>query len=291
MTKKIFTIVSLSALCLSKAFAINHTAYVEMNDTNPYNMTCYVDNDNKPFFNSIVLFAANISGTDANKPQITLNKENQELFDSNTISGIKAKGIKVIASILGNHGSAGWSTIDNDSDAKIFAQKISDFVKQYNLDGIAIDDEYSPKTNSDAIIKIITELKSLPDFKGKTVQIALVDDKNAFDAVYKGNKLADLLDSVTPGFYSQDGNISYLTNTSYLESMPKYKLIPSFTANPYIQRYSSAESTVKNAINIGMDNIMIFSTDLKDNTLNLLNQINKAASNSDIHIESNCVFE
>jgi hypothetical protein len=257
--KTLNTFLAISTIALSSnCFAFKNTAYVETNSNALKNVGCFVDaTTNKPFFNTAVIFAANINGTDPNKPEIYLNSQDEDLLNnSKSVAILHKENIKVVAALLGNHQEAGWSTINNYPDATIFAKKLAAFVTKYDLDGIAIDDEYSTgSTNSESMLMIVRALKMLPEFKGKTVEkIILSGDSDVFSATYKGSKLADYLDTATPGYYPRSSISILPAYEAY--GMPKISLYPS-ASTVYTSR-SDAVNNAQQAVQGGWGGFMVF---------------------------------
>ena len=189
----------ISLLCLysSLSFAVPfNIAYVEVNDNKLVTAGCFINQNDKPFFNIVGIFAANINGNDPNAPYIYFNSQVAKLLNqTNQVSSLQAQGIKVVLTLLGNHENAGWSCMKNEKAIRNFANDIVNLVNQYKLDGIDIDDEYSScLANDTSLIRISNAIKNHPKFKGKILSKALFDDQRYFTASYKGMKLADFLD-------------------------------------------------------------------------------------------------
>ena len=94
---------------VSVSYAFRNVAYVETNTNALSNVSCFVQSDTKkPFFDTAVIFAANIHGTDPNKPTIYLNPQDSKLLnDTKQISSLQKKGIKVLVTLLGDHQNSG----------------------------------------------------------------------------------------------------------------------------------------------------------------------------------------
>ncbi len=148
------------------------TVYIEVNDINPLNAgSYYLQNDNKPFFDYAIIFAANIrgTGTAATDMPLLYNNENvQAILNNHTkyIKPLQDKGIKVLYSILGDHTGLGVANL-NDAQITAFATAVKDTLDKYNLDGVDIDDEWAeygtrgyPSANNTSYGKLIDALRA-----------------------------------------------------------------------------------------------------------------------------------
>ncbi|WP_455810581.1 glycosyl hydrolase family 18 protein [Pseudomonas graminis] len=107
-------------------------------------------------FDIAIIFAANINGS-AKQPELYINSNVQWTLDNaaTQIRPLQAKGIKVLLSIVGNHQEAGISNMPYPESANWFAVEVANLVKQYNLDGVDLDDEYSDYTSTPPNIESI----------------------------------------------------------------------------------------------------------------------------------------
>lgn len=115
--------------------------YIEVNDVNPLNALCYTMNG-KPFFNYVILFAANINRTADGKAELAYKGGKLERALTETVKPLQEKGVKVLMSILGNHTGLGFANL-TDEQVEDFATQITEVVEKYNLDGVDFDDEYA----------------------------------------------------------------------------------------------------------------------------------------------------
>lgn len=119
---------------------------IEVNDTNPLVHTSFkLKEEDKPLFDVVVLFSANINyDVKKQKPYVYFNENVKHLLDNRIkyIKPLQDQGTKVILSILGNHDRAGVANLSPES-AKLFAQELKAICTAYQLDGIMLDDEYS----------------------------------------------------------------------------------------------------------------------------------------------------
>lgn len=184
----------LGTVLLNTAIAANNTAVVEVNSNAVSNAACYTRSDNnQPFFDSSVIFAANIhtETNDPNQPIIYSNPQVQATLDSDQIEKLHQQNIKVLIGILGDHQNAGWSCMTDAGAKQEFAKQIVTFVNNYNLDGVMIDDEYSSctATNTRSLPDIAGYIKSDPEFSGKLLTMALYNDQDDFLATTLGKSL------------------------------------------------------------------------------------------------------
>ena len=274
-------------ICASaNANALFNMSYVETTRHEMSNVGCYLKStDNKPFFNMTSIFAANINGKDENSPYIYLNDSIDKILNnSDTVKELKAKGIKVLVTLLNNHEMAGWQTMSDPEAAKDFADKIADFLIKFDLDGVDIDEEYlSPdaKTNNYSMIMICKFLKENPKFKGKLLTKALFRDSQYFEAVYEKTKLVDLLDY---GWYMSYGTDIVSLDYYVQQGMSKEKLAFGVSTNNDSARDAGL---VKQVIADGYGGIMVY--DIKNDSADYLSAIAKAEFRGSITVEPKCL--
>ena len=124
---------------------IKNVVYFEVNDCNPLNALEYELADGTPFFDAVILFAANINFNRAEDVVYLSNNPNvQALLDDSEIylQPLRKKGTKVYLGLLGNHDAAGLCQL-SDWGAQQWAQEVAEACKTYKLDGVNLDDEYS----------------------------------------------------------------------------------------------------------------------------------------------------
>lgn len=150
---------------------VKNVVYIEVNDCNPLNCLEYVLEDGTPFFDAVILFAANINYNQSDDVVYLHNNPNvQALLDETDVylQPLRKAGIKVYLGLLGNHDAAGLAQL-SDWGAKEWAQEVAEACRHYKLDGVNLDDEYSssPDRNnkwftihsSDAGARLMYELK------------------------------------------------------------------------------------------------------------------------------------
>ena len=124
---------------------LRNAVFFEVNDANPLNALEYVLEDGSMFFDAVVLFAANINYNKTEDLVYLNNNPNvQALLDETEVylQPLREKGIKVYLGLLGNHDAAGLCQL-SDWGAKEWAREVAQACKQYKLDGVNLDDEYS----------------------------------------------------------------------------------------------------------------------------------------------------
>ena len=119
--------------------------YLEVNDCNPLNVLEYNLEDGTPFFDAVILFAANINYDSVNDVVYLHNNPNvQALLDESEVylQPLRKRGIKVYLGLLGNHDAAGLAQL-SAYGAKEWSKEVAEAVRTYKLDGVNLDDEYS----------------------------------------------------------------------------------------------------------------------------------------------------
>jgi hypothetical protein len=150
-------------------------AYVEVNNDELANVGRYTLANGANAFDVAIIFAANINYEDG-KAVLVKNENVQRTLDqaATQIRPLQAKGIKVSLSVLGNHQGAGLANFTSKAAARDFAAQVSATVKQYGLDGVDLDDEYSdygvngtPQPNQRSIGWLVSALRA--DMPGKLI--------------------------------------------------------------------------------------------------------------------------
>lgn len=126
---------------------VKNALFFEVNDCNPLNALEYLldDGNDTPFFDVVILFAANINYNKSldvvylnNNPNVQALLDNSETY----IQPLRKKGIKVQLGLLGNHDESGLCQL-SDWGAREWAKEVAEAVRYYKLDGVNLDDEYS----------------------------------------------------------------------------------------------------------------------------------------------------
>lgn len=131
---------------------IKNVVYLEVNNTNPLNMLEYKLEDGSPFFDVVILFAANVN-YDGDRDVVYLhnNPNVQALLDDTDIylQPLREAGMEVQLGLLPNHTAAGLVNL-SDKGAQMFAYDVANACATYKLDGASLDEEYrSGSSNSD----------------------------------------------------------------------------------------------------------------------------------------------
>lgn len=120
--------------------------YVETNDVNPLNAGDYYLADGSQFVDVVELFAANIHMDDNGAPCLYFNDKLAPVLSEQGLSTyvrpLQEKGIKVVLTTLGDWQNIGVANM-TDSQAQKFAEILDFVLREYDLDGIGFDDEYS----------------------------------------------------------------------------------------------------------------------------------------------------
>lgn len=124
---------------------IKNLCYVEVNRESMLNVGGYYMKNNKtPFFDIASVFAANIRLDSTDVPYVSCNEQTTFVLDNieRTVRPLRAKGIKVHLSILGDHTAAGMRSLSKEA-AKAFIKDLKAYMDIYGFDGVDFDDEYS----------------------------------------------------------------------------------------------------------------------------------------------------
>lgn len=146
--------------------------YFEVNDTNPLNALEFkLADSGKLYFDYVTLFAANINyNAETGRVYVACNPNVQFLLDNNEqyIQPLRRRGIKVLLGLLGNHDESGLAQL-SEVGAQMFAAELAAICREYNLDGVNFDDEYSDspdlsnplftRTSSEAAMRLCYETK------------------------------------------------------------------------------------------------------------------------------------
>jgi hypothetical protein len=197
-------------------------AYVEVNNDELANVGRYTLANGANAFDVAIIFAANINYQDG-KAVLVANENVQRTLDqaATQIRPLQAKGIKVSLSVLGNHQGAGLANFTSKAAARDFAAQVAATVKQYGLDGVDLDDEYSdygvngtPQPNEQSIGWLVSALRA--DMPGKL--ISFYDIGPSSDALKTANpSIGKKLDYAWNPYYG-----TYTAPT--IPGLPKSKL-------------------------------------------------------------------
>lgn len=124
---------------------VRNVLYFEVNDTNPLNALEYKMSDGSYFFDAVILFAANINYNSSDDVVYLHNNPNVQALLNETdvyLQPLRKAGIKVYLGLLGNHDASGLCQL-SDWGAKEWAKEVAQACREYKLDGVSLDDEYS----------------------------------------------------------------------------------------------------------------------------------------------------
>nr|WP_295877462.1 hypothetical protein [uncultured Chitinophaga sp.] len=161
-------------------------AAVEANDHYFANVLCYKDKTGKFMFDLSFPFSANINidkrstvpdpatpgktitNTNYGKAYVQYNEQHIAMMKPGGVfDKVKAAGMPVGLSILGNWDEAGWDNFKTLADATAFAEVVAKEVKEKGFKAILADDEYSYGASSShpaSYVMVMSEIKRLlPD--------------------------------------------------------------------------------------------------------------------------------
>lgn len=142
----VYLVKPLAAIPDSKKGDVRTFCFVEVNNESILNCGEYtMKGSNKPFFDVVSIFAANINvDSKTGRAHIFCNDQVSFLLKNadQIIRPLQAKGIKVNMTILGNHDESGMSSLSKEA-AEDFAKELKAYADIYGLDGFDFDDEYS----------------------------------------------------------------------------------------------------------------------------------------------------
>lgn len=212
---------------------------------------------NKPFFNDVVLFAANINGQDPDHPELFYNEQISTILNTDfgiaLVRNLQSSGIKVQLTYLGNRQNAGWSCSMSIDAAHRLADMMVDEINKYKLDGINIDDEYSNCSgNTEAFYNIVKYIKTNPKFSGKILSKNLFEDEQYFSGSY----------NVSP-YIDQGYEMAYWHGIDHLQNyvndgMSSDKLYYGFDPNPNNQNPDTYPIVSKEIVSDGYAGGMIW---------------------------------
>ncbi len=235
------------------------TGYVELNDyhiniVNKYLKPDYLSlsstknslDENKTLFDIATIFAANFATSSSEKagcgipgntspykhcdcapsgnPCIGFNSKVYEQLTTNIseVKSVQQNGIPVLLGVLGGHENAGWSCFNSEDDAKPFAEMLVTIINKYNLDGVAIDDEYSNCGDPKNLQYAAMAIKNNNKWHGRILTKALEYSKS--DQYFNNTMLGNYLDFGSEMTYTNTNDNTPARNDSrfYGYSTPKY---------------------------------------------------------------------
>lgn len=169
--------------------------------------------DGTPAVDTVCIFAGNYAASDP--PYLRANNNNppttdpfdppiQTVLDSDCVTYLQDKGLRVLLTITNGHAAVGWSQFTSEFEAQAFAEYLmTEVVDKYGLDGIDIDDEYSqgPPNDTSLIMASGVLRKLMPS---KVLSKALYGDIQYFQQQWNGRTLAGNLDAGNEMSYGGD---------------------------------------------------------------------------------------
>lgn len=215
-------------------------AAVEANDHYFANVLCYKDQTGKFMFDMAFPFSANInidprstvpdpaapgkmiSNTNYGKAYIQYNAQHIAMMKPGGVfDKVKAAGMPVGLSILGNWDQAGWNNFKTLADATAFAGIVAQEVREKGFKAILADDEYSLRVTNPhpgSYVMVMSEIKRLlPDIFLVYYQIG-----GGASPYTKPDgrtiKMGDIADAIICPFYPQYPDERYLTTYGFQKS-------------------------------------------------------------------------
>lgn len=212
-------------------------AVVEANNNYFGNVLCYKDKAGKYMFDLAFPFSANInidkrstvpdpaapgktiSNPNYSKAYVQYNPQHVAMMKPGGVfDQIKAAGMPVGLSILGNHDEAGWNNFKTLADATAFAQIVAKEVREKGFKAILADDEYSNDVSNAhpaSYVMVMSEIKRLlPDIYLVYYQLgggATPYTKPDGTTI----KMGDIADAIFCPYYPQYPDNSYLTTFGF----------------------------------------------------------------------------
>lgn len=220
----------------------------------------------KPFFNVVILFAANINGS-LESPTLFYNPQFKTLLQTSdglaAIQNLQKKGILVLMTYMGNNESAGWSCFKNKNVETTLAKQMVSDINKYGLDGIDIDDEWSTcgAQRPASIYNMAQAIKGDPLFKGKILTKALFADNVSF---LESNNMAKFLDGGWQMSYGDQESYTVYDVLSHYQNAGMNKTGLAIGVDPDIgdpQIYTDTDhvtAMTQGAILNGFGGVMIF---------------------------------
>lgn len=189
--------------------SVKTVVFIATNDTNPLNVLEFnMKQSGKPFFDIVVLFAANIKyKSETGRAHVYFNAQQQFLMDNydQYIRPLQKRGMKVLLGILPDHDRAGVTQLADDT-ARDFANEVRAVCEIYGLDGVNLDDEYNGAPIGPGFItssraagaRLCYELKrQMPD---KLVSVYAYNNLKNLSSVFDGMQPGDYVDFAVPDY-------------------------------------------------------------------------------------------
>jgi hypothetical protein len=176
--------------------------------------------DRRPFFDIVCLFAAVMHGGQDDVHVALGDYVGRTLDNTDDVRALQSLGITVLLTVLPDHGPAGWSNFTSEKGASAFADKLLAVARQYGLDGIDIDDEYSKPPSPVDPNSLIMVARRLRQQGGDLIlSKALFEDESVFQRKWKEQTLAQQLTYGWEMSYPSTSGLARLT--PYTEEPPE----------------------------------------------------------------------
>ncbi|MCD8044272.1 MAG: DUF1735 domain-containing protein [Tannerellaceae bacterium] len=207
-----------------KPGGIKTLCYIEVNDNNILNVGSYtLEESGIPFFDMVVIFAANINYNEATGEVYLNYNDNVTHLLANKdkyLKPLQDKGIKVILGLLNNHDFVGLGNLSGQS-LRNFAMQCKHAVDTYGLDGIDLDDEWSAynknsmpaerlpewKESGEKMSRLMIEFRKLMPDKIITLFEIGVVRTDQIPATVDGYTMTDVIDYSMYPYYTDNENI------------------------------------------------------------------------------------
>lgn len=213
--------------CPDRKEPMKMVAYVETNDWDIRNLgQILLSNSNKPVFDIVVLFAANMNyDTKTGKRVLFFNDKLQPIIKDpiKYIKPLKDRGIKVLIDILPNHQGVGYANFQNYEEALDFAKQCKYYADYLGIDGWDIDEEYAgyhnlpekPQKGVQSFFWFMRAMKEvMPDKMLTLYDYAHPINASSRDAETQ-QTASDLLDYSWANYGEDHGSFAGLPNSRY----------------------------------------------------------------------------
>ncbi|MDR2361909.1 MAG: DUF1735 domain-containing protein [Prevotellaceae bacterium] len=223
--------------------SVKTLVYIEVNNTNPLNAGNYVLQDSrKPFFDYVVIFAANVQYNRAtNEVYLKYNENVEHLLNNRDkyIKPLQDKGIKVLLGLLPDHAGVGIANLHGTA-LRDFAAKCKAAIDNYKLDGLDYDDEWAEYGS------VNTDIFTLPEWAASGTKMARL-------IIETRRIMPDKI--ITVFEYNNGRSVGGTVDGVNMTSIIDYSMYPSYANGAYTTRSSSIgmpkEKYSPTAVNLG----------------------------------------
>ncbi|MET3879688.1 hypothetical protein [Chitinophaga sp. OAE865] len=278
-------------------------AAVEANDHYFANVLCYKDTAGKFMFDMAFPFSANInidqrsvlpdpttpgktiSNTNYGKAYIQYNAQHVAMMKPGGVfDKVKAAGMPVGLSILGNWDEAGWDNFKTLADATAFAGVVAKEVREKGFKAILADDEYSRHASGahpSSYVMVMSEIKRLlPDiflcyyqYGAGAVPYTKPDGTTI--------RMGDVADAIICPYYPQYPDADYLTTYGF----QKNKWFATATEDAYSTDYAQKAKAD------GIGGMFFFDVRGRSSSPNVYRPFAQKLKNMKLADPSGCLYE